>query len=88
MMHAGTLAACVSEPAPVALPLTDTRKQGTKVNVCWELESVMNSIKFCREKLPPALLCQWHYMVTAVMQPKSEMLRYPILRRASKTQDS
>lgn len=39
MIQAGTPAAHVSEPVPVTLPVTDTRKQGVKVNVCWKLES-------------------------------------------------
>lgn len=46
MIRAGTLAAHVSEPAPVTLPLTDTRKQGMKVNVCWELGSTQAAANF------------------------------------------
>lgn len=59
MIGAGTPAVHVSEPVPVMLPLTDTRKQGVKVNVCWKLREHTNSGKFCRKKLSLGLPCQW-----------------------------
>lgn len=46
MIGAGTPAVHVSEPVPVMLPLTDTRKQGVKVNVCWKLESTQTVENF------------------------------------------
>lgn len=37
VIWAATPATQVSEPALVTLPLTDTRKQGMEVNICWQL---------------------------------------------------